>query len=68
MHIEEREIGVVELTTEELDAVSGGRLSFEMVGAFRTGLILGFCGAGGFTAPGPNGAVDFIAGGHVVHF
>jgi hypothetical protein len=64
----EREIGEVEITIEELGAVSGGRLSWDMVASFRAGLIMGFCGGGGTTGPGPNGDVNFYAGGHVVHF
>jgi len=67
MHIAQREIGEVEITTEQLNAVSGGRLSFEMVAAFRNGMIMGFVEAGGTVSCPPSGGTDFSAGGHTIN-
>ena len=67
MHLAQREIGEVEITIEQLDAVSGGRVSADAMGAFLNGVIQGFCGAGGWTSPGPTG-LDFNKGGQTIHF
>jgi hypothetical protein len=68
MHKEQREIGEIELTIEQLEAVSGGAvISADDVLAFRNAMIEGFCGAGGSTSLNSNGGLDWHAGGHTVH-
>jgi len=68
MHMAQREIGEVEITIEQLDAVSGGRASLhpDARGAFINGMIHGFCDiGGGETSFGPTG-LDFNKGGQTI--
>jgi hypothetical protein len=62
------EIGVTQLTIEQLTAVSGGAvMSSDDALAFRNAMIEGFCAAGGSTSLNPKGGLDWHAGGHTVH-
>ena len=67
---QQREISEVEMTTEQLDAVSGGleNRSTAVWAQVRGGMIEGFEAAGGTVTCSVGAGCNFSTGGHIVHF
>ena len=68
----QREISKVEMTIDQLNAVSGGMQNWSSAawGTVKDGMIAGFEGAGGTvtgTTPGSS-TLSWSAGGHTIHF